>query len=89
MLVAGALGLTGESGEVADLVKKHVAHGHDLDEAHLREELGDVSWYIAYLCTAMGWDWSAILRENQAKLAKRYPAGFSTEASIARADRAS
>lgn len=89
MLITGALGLTGESGEVADLVKKHVAHGHALDEQHLREELGDVSWYIAFICSAMGWNWSEILRENQAKLARRYPQGFSTEASIARVDKAS
>jgi NTP pyrophosphatase (non-canonical NTP hydrolase) len=88
-LVAAALGLNGEAGEVADLVKKVEFHGHELDEAHLKEELGDVTWYIALACDSMGWDFGDIMRGNLEKLARRYPQGFSTEASIARVDKAS
>jgi MazG nucleotide pyrophosphohydrolase domain len=40
------LGLLGESGEVADLVKKFTAHGKPFDAARLSEELGDVLWYV-------------------------------------------
>ena len=47
MLMNGALGLCGESGEVADLVKKATFQGHELDVAHVAEELGDVAWYLA------------------------------------------
>lgn len=38
----GALGLFGEGGEVADIVKKAYMQGHPLDKAHIAEELGDV-----------------------------------------------
>lgn len=40
-----ALGLCGEAGEVAEQVKKHFFHGHELDKRHMIEELGDVAWY--------------------------------------------
>lgn len=42
-----ALGLCGEAGEVAEQVKKHFFHGHELDKRHMIEELGDVAWYLA------------------------------------------
>lgn len=42
-------GLAGEAGEVIDLIKKVVYHGHDADRDTLRGELGDVCWYIAGL----------------------------------------
>lgn len=44
-LIGHTLGLVGEGGEVCDLVKKHVLHGHALDKAKLIKELGDVLWY--------------------------------------------
>ena len=47
LLLNSALGLCGESGEVADLVKKHRFQGHDLDFDHVAKELGDISWYLA------------------------------------------
>ena len=42
--VMAALGLTGEAGEFADLVKKWYAQGHPLDRARMIEELGDLLW---------------------------------------------
>ncbi|MEM9450239.1 MAG: nucleoside triphosphate pyrophosphohydrolase family protein [Cyanobacteria bacterium P01_E01_bin.6] len=41
------LGITGESGEVADIIKKYIGHGHSLDRTSLIKELGDVLWYVA------------------------------------------
>ena len=41
------MGLCGESGEAIDIVKKHLAQGHDLNKEHLIEELGDIAWYLA------------------------------------------
>lgn len=43
MLINAALGLCGEGGEVADLVKKATFQGHELDKAHVAKELGDVA----------------------------------------------
>jgi len=80
-LLLGAVGLAGESGEVADIVKKHVFHGHDLDTAHALEELGDILWYVAWTASALGSSLTAVAEANLRKLQKRYPDGFSETAS--------
>ena len=80
-LLNGALGLTGESGEVADLVKKNWMQGHDLDLEHIAKELGDICWYIAETATAIGYDLETIMQMNIDKLKKRYPEGFDSERS--------
>lgn len=74
-------GLTGESGEVADLIKKHFGHGHELDRDKLKKELGDVLWYLARLSAEFGILLSDVADSNIAKLRARYPNGFSEEAS--------
>ena len=71
-----ALGLCGESGEVADMIKKHLHQGHDLDKEHMVKELGDVAWYLALGATIIGYDLEAILQMNIDKLRARYPEGF-------------
>jgi len=83
-LINGALGLTGESGEVADLLKKHCFQGHSLDKQHIAEELGDIAWYIAFTAAALGYDLETILQMNVDKLYKRYPEGFSADRSLHR-----
>lgn len=85
------LGLTGEAGEVADIIKKVVHHGRDLDDAmetKLKKELGDVLWYAAHLCNVMGWSLSEVAALNVEKLRARYPNGFNTADSIAKRDEA-
>jgi NTP pyrophosphatase (non-canonical NTP hydrolase) len=83
-LVMLGLGAAGEAGEVADLVKKHVFHGHPLDREKLIKEIGDTLWALARLSAKTGISFGAVARANLAKLAKRYPQGFSNEASINR-----
>lgn len=80
-IVNGALGLAGESGEVADIVKKSLMQGHGLDFDHIAKELGDILWYVAETATAIGYDMETIMRMNIDKLMKRYPDGFSSERS--------
>ena len=80
-IMNGALGLAGESGEVADIVKKYLMQGHDLDNLHVAKELGDVCWYIAETATAIGYDLETIMQMNIDKLKKRYPEGFDSELS--------
>jgi NTP pyrophosphatase (non-canonical NTP hydrolase) len=84
MLINGVMGLCGEAGETIDLVKKHLHQGHELNKERMIEELGDVCWYIAELATYLQVDFSEILDYNIAKLAKRYPEGFSEERSLHR-----
>lgn len=82
----GVLGLAGESGECADLVKKCLFQGHVLDRDHMIEELGDVLWYCAELATGLDVSLEAVAHENLCKLRKRYPNGFEPERSINRND---
>ena len=86
LLLNSALGLCGESGEVADLVKKHRFQGHDLDIEHIAKELGDVAWYLAVGAYAIGLDLESIFRMNIEKLEARYPNGFSADRSLHRAE---
>ena len=86
MLMNAALGICGEGGEVADLVKKATFQGHTLDREHVAKELGDVAWYIAVGAQAIGYDLETILQMNVAKLQARYPTGFSTDRSLYRAE---
>jgi NTP pyrophosphatase (non-canonical NTP hydrolase) len=79
-----ALGLCGEAGEVADIVKKWMFQDHPLDYAKLREELGDVMWYLALACELMDVSLADIAAMNITKLKARYPNGFSAEASVNR-----
>lgn len=78
-LLNGCLGLAGEAGEFGDMVKKFIFHEKPLDFEHLEKELGDVLWYVALICDAMGWDLESIMETNIAKLKARYPEGFSVE----------
>jgi len=80
------LGLCGEVGEVADHFKKWQFHGHDLNLDKLSYELGDVLWYIAEACSALGFSLNSIAEQNIAKLQARYGDTFSSEASINRKD---
>jgi len=79
-----ALGLAGESGETADLIKKEVGHGHEPDAAKACEELGDLLWYLACLAGEYDLTLETVAQVNITKLIARYPAGFSTERSVNR-----
>jgi NTP pyrophosphatase (non-canonical NTP hydrolase) len=81
-----ALGLAGEAGETADLIKKVLYHGRELDEQTLVEELGDCLWYIAALASLYGLRLESIAAYNIVKLTMRYPNGFTQADSIARVD---
>ena len=84
VLINGVMGLCGESGEAIDLVKKHLAQGHELNKEQLAKELGDIAWYLAETATAIGYPLEDILQMNIDKLKKRYPEGFAVEQSVKR-----
>ena len=86
LLLNGALGLAGETGEVVDHIKKYFFQGHTLDKCLLIEELGDVCWYVATLAHGLGVDLETVMICNIEKLKKRYPDGFTVENSIYRKD---
>lgn len=83
-LVNYALGLTGESGEVAEVVKKHIFHGHKIDRKDIEKELGDVLWYVSNIALLLNINLSDVAETNIDKLMQRYPEGFSKSDSINR-----
>lgn len=84
MLKMAAMGLCGESGEVIDLLKKHLFQGHPLDRGALLLELGDVMWYLDLAAYALGYTMYSVMQANADKLRKRYPDGFEVERSVHR-----
>ena len=80
------LGLSGEAGEVADMIKKHLYQGHPMDRDKFIKELGDLAWYLALGCTVIGEPMENVLQANIDKLLKRYPDGFDPERSMNRAE---
>lgn len=85
-LTAHFLGLGGESGEVMELYKKHIGHGHELDLSKVMKELGDVLWYISAIATGLNLSLEDIAIANVTKLKTRYPDKFSFERSINRVE---
>ncbi len=85
-LMYTALGLNGEAGEVAELIKKAFFHGHDLDRDKLMKELGDVLWYLAVMAHALDMSLEEVGQHNIDKLARRYPEGFSSQRSRNRSE---
>ena len=84
IIINACLGLSGEVGEVNDLIKKNMFQGHPLNKEDLINELGDIAWYLAEAATALNVDLEEILIKNIEKLKKRFPEGFTVENSINR-----
>jgi NTP pyrophosphatase (non-canonical NTP hydrolase) len=85
-LTAAAMGLAGESGEVVDLLKKHVFHEHPLDREKLIKEIGDTLYYAEVLMNQINVSREEVEKKNIEKLETRYPTGFSSDASLNRKD---
>ncbi len=83
-IIVAAMGLSGESGEVIDHIKKVYGHKHKLDREYLIKELGDVLWYVSYLSDLLNVSLDEVAHKNILKLKERYPDGFSFKASIER-----
>ena len=84
LLLQGVMGMSGESGEALDIVKKIIFQGHELNEAtkeHLIRELGDVLWYVATTAEALDTDLETVMQINIEKLRNRYPVAFDSELS--------
>jgi len=78
-LLTSAVGLSSESGEFSEIVKKLFFHGKELNEeviVHMQKELGDICWYLVVASYAVGVNLDTIIRMNIEKLSARYPAGF-------------
>jgi NTP pyrophosphatase (non-canonical NTP hydrolase) len=79
-----ALGIAGEAGEIVDLVKKRMFHGHAMDKEKLKGELGDQLWYISRMAARFDITLEEVAQGNIDKLKHRYPDGFDKQKSINR-----
>lgn len=84
VILHGVIGISTESGELLDALEKTVFYGKELDTVNIREEIGDLMWYVAILCDAIGVKMEDILDKNIEKLSSRYPEKFTTEAALNR-----
>lgn len=84
MKLAHALyGLSSETGEISGIFQKEL-QGHEVKRDDLEEEIGDLLWFIAELCTVFGFNMGEIAQGNIDKLKKRYPDGFDEDRSVNR-----
>lgn len=89
MQLHAALGVCGEAGELADVVKKEVIYGKEHNREHLVEELGDLRFYIQAVMNLNGITEQEVLQQNANKLCIRYKQlRYSDEDAIGRADKA-
>ncbi len=82
LLITASFGLSSETGEFNEIVKKALFQGKPLSKEnlyHLQRELGDIMWYWTNACTSLGLDPQEVVMENIEKLKQRYPEGYFTE----------
>ena len=78
LLLTGGIGLSSETGEFNEIVKKFIFQGKPLNDEtifHAKRELGDIMWYWINSCRALGLDPNDVVAENVNKLKSRYPGG--------------
>ena len=77
-LLTAGVGINAEGGEFLEIVKKMIFQGKPWNQdnrEHLIIELGDIMWYVAQACMALGISFDEVLERNVKKLEKRYPGG--------------
>ena len=78
-LLTAAIGLSAETGEFAEIIKKCIFQGKEMTEHthyHAVRELGDVMWYWMQAVHALNVTANEVIEENIRKLEARYPGGF-------------
>lgn len=71
-LLHACAGINTESGELTDILKKHLFYGREIDVTNLKEECGDLIWYINLILDSFGWTWEEVMETNISKLEFRY-----------------
>lgn len=86
-LIHAALGISSESGEFSDAVKKAYAYGRHFDFENAKEELGDLMWYISLAASTIGVSLEEVMERNIDKLKVRYPEKFTEKDALERKDK--
>jgi NTP pyrophosphatase (non-canonical NTP hydrolase) len=77
-LLTAGVGINAEGGEFLEIIKKMIFQGKPFNEDnrhHMIIELGDIMWYVAQACMALGVTIDEVIAGNVTKLEKRYPGG--------------
>lgn len=82
--IHAVMGVDTEAGELTDAFKKHIFYGKPLDKTNIKEEIGDLFWYLAILCDEFDLSFEECMNTNIAKLKARYPEKFSNEKAVDR-----
>lgn len=82
-LFHAALGVGSEAGEIMEAILSHM-NGDELDETNIKEEVGDVLWYLAIFCRRCNFTLEEAMQTNIDKLAARYPEKFTCEDAVNR-----
>ncbi len=83
-LMHAAMGIMTESGELMDQLKRHTMYGKDLDIVNLKEELGDLFWYIALMAKTLDVSFDELQEKNIAKLKARFGEKFTEDEALNR-----
>lgn len=83
-ILHAAIGLCTESGELIDAIKKSTFYGRELDVVNVKEEAGDILWYLAILFDELGTDFETEMQRVISKLEARFPEKFTEEAAYNR-----
>lgn len=78
-LIHAQMGMQTETAEFTDALKKSLFYGKPLDTVNLKEELGDLLWYVAIAMDELGTDFSTEAARVISKLKSRYPDKFTSE----------
>jgi NTP pyrophosphatase (non-canonical NTP hydrolase) len=83
-LTESVMGLTTEANEIVYNIQKAMFRDTEIDVPNIKEELGDVMWYVGEIINQLDLDFNEILNLNVEKLQKRYSNGFNPHESVAR-----
>jgi NTP pyrophosphatase (non-canonical NTP hydrolase) len=83
-LLHASLGFATESGEFIDALKKYIFYGKPLDLINLKEETGDLGWYMSLAIDVLKTTLDEVMTVNIDKLKARYPEKFTNENAINR-----
>lgn len=86
-IIHASLGVSSEAGELSGAIKKHLIYGQPLDKLNIKEECGDILWYISLMLTSCGYTMESCMQDNIDKLKIRYPEKFTEELAKERLDK--
>lgn len=83
-LIHASQGMQTESAEFTDVLKKYLFYGKETDRTNMAEEIGDIMWYVAIACDALGVDLEEVMKTNINKLKARFPDKFTESDAVNR-----